>query len=262
VLEPSRFFDVETGGDLQLQLQPDGADFQVLRQFGYCDRRYDEPFVVPADTETFRTDLASIPRYFLWLVPAGAVTLPAFILHDGLVVGEGQAKTHVGPDVDREEADRILRDALENLGTPLIRRWLIWTAVTVGTAFRVLRPRRYWPPVVVGTVLTIAVLGILATLDLVNVWDVLPWMGDRSTTVELLSVALFALVIPLALSILWGHLWKAGAILGVALAFLLHVTIAVFVVYGIYWVGEAVVSLREGKRPSVERNLDKAAAVG
>src|SRR5262249_17358642 len=139
-----------------------------------------------------------------------AVTLPAFILHDGLVVSEGEAKTHIGPDVDREEADRILRDALENLGTPLIRRWLIWTAATVGTAFRALRPRWYWPLVVVGTVLIITVLGILATLDLFDVWDVLPWMGDRSTGLELLGGALFAVVIPLALAMLWGYLRKAG----------------------------------------------------
>ena len=90
--------------------------------------------------------------------------------------------------------------------------------MTLGTAFRALRPRWYWPPLVVATVLIIAVLGIIATLDLLDVWDVLPWMGHRSTGAELLGGALFALVIPLALSVLWWRLWKAGAIVGVALA--------------------------------------------
>ena len=132
--------------------------------------------------------------------------------------------------------------------------------MTLGTAFRALRPRGYWPPLVVATVLTITVFGVLATLDLCDVWDVLPWMADRSTVAELLGGALFALVIPLALSVLWWRLWKAGAILGIALAFLVHVTLAVNVVYGIYWVAEALVSAREGRRPSIERNLEKAAA--
>ena len=121
--DPIRFVDAETGGDLrlQLELQLDTADFKVLRQFRYTDPRHDEPFIIPADVKTFHTDLASIPSYFLWLVPTGPATLPAFILHDGLVLDKGQAKSHIGPDVDREEADRILRDGLANLGTPLIR---------------------------------------------------------------------------------------------------------------------------------------------
>ena len=68
-----RFFDVATGGDLQLQLQMAGADFLVLRQFGYRDPHHPgDPFIIPRDPATFRTDLASIPWFFGWLIPASA----------------------------------------------------------------------------------------------------------------------------------------------------------------------------------------------
>ena len=66
-----------------------------------------------------------------------------------------------------------------------------------------------------------------------------------------------ALVIPLLLSVLWGKLWKAGAIIGIALAFLLHVTLAAAIVYAIYVVLEKLVSgLDDGRGPSVKKNQD------
>jgi hypothetical protein len=49
VTEPSRFYDVATGEPIMLQLQQDGAQFRVLRQFGYRDPKHSEDFVVPAD---------------------------------------------------------------------------------------------------------------------------------------------------------------------------------------------------------------------
>jgi Protein of unknown function (DUF1353) len=257
VPEPSRFFDVGAGGQMELDLRRDGARFQILRPFGYRDPRYREPFVVPADVARFRTDLASIPWVFAWLVPGLGSHLPAVLLHDGLVVGKTEGKTHLGPDVTREEADGILRDAMANLGVPLIRRWLMWTAVILATALSTLRPRWYWIGVVALTLLGVATLGVLATLDVADVWDVLPWLGDRPWYVELLAGAIFAVLVPLVLSLLWRRLWKAGAIAGVALAFLLHVTVAVIIVGGIYWIAEKVVSAPEGHSPNVRENLDK-----
>ena len=138
--EPTRFFDAATGGTMVLQLEPDGARFRILRPFGYRDPAYADPFVVPADVATFRTDLASIPWFFAWLVPGLGTHLPAVLLHDGLVVKPGEGQTHVGPEATREEADRILRDAMASLGTPVVRRWLMWTAVILATAFSTLRP--------------------------------------------------------------------------------------------------------------------------
>jgi hypothetical protein len=256
----SRFFDAETGQSIQLQLQQSGACFKLLRQFGYRDPRYREPFVVPADPETFETDLASIPLFFAWLVPGLGSHLPAVLLHDGLVVNEGEPKSHIGPDVDREEADRILRDAMASLGTPRIRRWIMWTAVMLATAWSALRPPLRWRGLVVLTPATVVVLGSLATLDLLDLWDVLPWMGHRVWWAELLGGAVFALLIPLAISTLWGRLWPVGAITGVALAFLLHVTLAILTLYGIYWVTETAISRPEGTRANAHQSFLRAVA--
>jgi len=257
VLERSRFFDVQSGGAMVLELRRDGAQFKILRQFGYRDPKYDTPFIVPASIDDFRTDLASIPWMFAWLVPGLGSHLPAVLLHDGLVVSGTEGKSHLGPDVDREEADRILRDAMANLGVPLIRRWLMWTAVILATAWLTLRPRAYWIGVVLVTLLGVGTIGAIATLDLLDVWNVLPWMGERPWYDEIVGGAIFAVLTPLALSVIWGHLWKAGAIAGIALAFLLHVTVAIIVVYGIYWIAETLVSAPQGVGPDVKENLEK-----
>jgi len=256
--EPSRFFDPASGGTMVLQLEPDGARFRILRPFGYRDPGYVEPFVVPSDVATFRTDLASIPWFFAWLVPGLGTHLPAVLLHDGLVVKPDEGKTHLGPDVDREEADRILRDAMASLGTPVVRRWLMWTAVILATAFSTLRPRWRWVPLVAGTLVLVAGLGVAATLDLLDAADLLPWMGDRPWLVELALGGLFAIVVPLAVSALWGRLWRAGAIAGVALALLLHVTVVVAAIYAVYWGLEKLVSSSEGASPSPRENLEQA----
>ena len=256
--EPSRFFDADDPGHgpMKLQLQPDGAEFELLRRIGYRDPKYADPFVFPIDTTTFRTDLASIPWVFAWLVPGLGSHLPAVLVHDALVLGKGEPVEHYGPRVDREEADRILRDAMASLGTPVVRRWLIWTGVTIATAAADLRPRWYWLTVVIATLVGIASLGIVATLDLLDVWDVLPWMGDKPWYVEVWRGLIAAIVIPLLVSVAWRRLWPAGAIAGVALAVLLHVTIAVALVGGAYYVLEWLVSRPQGTSPDVKANLD------
>jgi hypothetical protein len=258
VTEPSRFYDVQTQGPIQLQLQQDGAEFRVLRQFGYRDPRYDLAFVVPAEPARFTTDLASIPTLFVWLVPGLGTHLPAVVLHDGLVVPPGRHPTHDGPPVDREEADRILRDAMASLGTPRIRRWLMWTGVMLATAWSTLTPRWWWPTLVAVTIGLVITLGLVATLDLLDVWQALPWMGDRPWWAEVAGGAVFALVIPLLVSTAWGRRWPVGAITGVALAFLLHVTIVLFGLLLVYWVAEWLVSRPEGTGPDVLENLERA----
>lgn len=242
-----RFFDPGTGGDLRLELTDvDGREFRLLRPIGYQLPGHAEPFVVPPDLEGFTTDLASVPAVFTWLVPRSGVFLPAAVLHDGMV----RQETYAGPRVDRHEADRIFRQACIDLGTGLVRAWLMWAAVTLGTLWdsgRLAARAR-----LVGLLGVVAVLGVLATLDLVDVWDVLPWMGDRSLTGELVGGALGALLIPAVLSLTWGRLAPAGMIASVALAFLLHVTIVIGLLTLGYQVLERVVSGpadRRGVRP-------------
>ena len=238
-----RFFDVDTGGPLRLELvSHDGTRFRLLRRFGYRDPRHSQPFVVPASTESFLTDLTSVPWFFTWLVPRTGPHLPAAVLHDGLVSDDPREVSYLGPVVTRVEADRIFREAMLDTGTGLVRAWLVWTAVTLAAAWQGLHPRWAWRARVVGFFGVIVVVGSLATLDLLDVVDVLPWMGNRPWWAELALGAAAALVIPLALSWTWGRLWRAATIGGVALALLLHVTVAVLAVYGMYLLAERLVA--------------------
>ena len=128
------FFDPRTGGPPVFELRRDGPRaFRLVHPFGYIDARYDEPFICPADTTTFTTDLNSVPAVFSWVVPTHGTHLPAILLHDALVVPAGTPATHRGPAVSREEADRIMRDAMGHLGVRPIRRWLAWTGASLAT---------------------------------------------------------------------------------------------------------------------------------
>ena len=145
----------------------------------------------PADAG-FRTDLTSVPALFTWLVPKTGAHLPAALLHDALVAGRDDPTSYVstdGHEVDRVEADRIFRDAMADTGTGVIRRWIVWTAVTVATIFvgRAVpwSPAKHWSYRVAAavTIVTILYLGYSSTSDLfdrswVGAVDV-PWMGDR-----------------------------------------------------------------------------------
>lgn len=234
------FSDALDGGPLRLELRSiNGRDFALLRPIAYTADDYAEPFVVPAHLDTFRTDMASVPWVFTWLVPRSGRFLPAAVLHDSLVL----PGSYSGPEVTRAEADRLFRVAMRGLGTGVIRTWLMWSAVTMATMWEAKRPRWYWRGAVVGLIAVVTVLGILATLDLFDVWNLLPWMGERSLGAELLGGALGALVIPALLACSWGRTFApAGIITGVALAFLVHVTLAIALVYTLYWVIERAVS--------------------
>src|SRR3546814_11889330 len=58
---------------------------------------------------------------------------------------------------------------------------------------------------VVVTLLVVATLGLLATLDLFDLAGIAsPWLGDRPWWAELLGGLAGALVIPACLALLWG----------------------------------------------------------
>ena len=252
--EGRRFYDGGVDGDADHpEVPPDpGSDpkivlarvaehgheqFAMLRRIGYRDRHLGE-LLVPRDTSTFRSDLTSVPALFTWLVPKTGQHLPATLLHDGLIHPSDDV-TYVSTEghvVLRAEADRVLRDAMADAGTALIRRWLVWSAVAtatmlsgVGTGWSKGLAWRYRATAAL-TVLVVVVLGVCATLDLfdVHVTGVpeLPWMGDRGWFTELAGGLSGAVVIPLFLSLFWGRFRIAGAVVGVTLAVLLHVTLA------------------------------------
>ncbi len=254
--EPRRFYDggvLAIGDRIGLPPDPDAdprivlerhlADglesFSLERRIAYRDRLLGE-ILVPASPD-FRTDLTSTPALFTWLVPKTGAHLPAALVHDALVAGGGASYTSTqGHAVDRVEADRIFRDAMADTGTGIIRRWIVWAAVTAATVF--VPGGLQWSPAArwahrVGVAVSLAVivyLGYSATGDLLDrswplAWPV-PWMGERAWWVEVLGGLSGAVVIPLVLSLLWGRFRVAGAIAGVVLAVLLHVSVALGVV--------------------------------
>jgi hypothetical protein len=213
-------------------------DFRMTRRIAYRDRVYGE-LLVPDDLITFETDLASVPAVFAWLVPKTGAHLPAALLHDGLVYSPGQPPSYIstdGHDIDRAEANRVFRDAMADTGTGIVRRWLMWSAVTTvtmiqgrGTHWGPLR-RLHYRIAALSTILVIALVGIASTADLFDVHKAwipqVPWMGEQGLLAELVAGGAAAVTLPFLLALTWGKFWKAGAILGISLALLLHVTTA------------------------------------
>ncbi|MBF4163572.1 DUF1353 domain-containing protein [Nocardioides acrostichi] len=239
----------------------DADSFALLRRIGYVDGELGD-LLVPRDLPTFRTDLTSVPSVFAWLVPRVGRHLPAALLHDGLV-GPPDDPTYVsveGHVVDRVQADRVFRDAMATSGVPLIRRWLVWSAVTLATMTWGDVPgrwRRWYQVVPAATLGSIVVLGWCATWDLLDVdawwapgvW----WIPEGSWPVELAWGAAGAVVVPVLLSVLWGRFYSAGVVLSVGLALLLHVTVAVAALTLLYQVLERVVAAVVPRPPDQRR---------
>ena len=226
-----------------LERVTDGGDeaFRLARRLGYDDRRLGE-LLVPADGD-FRTDLTSVPWLFTWLVPKTGAHLPAALLHDGLVGGAADDPASYisveGHLVTRDEADRVFRDAMADTGTGVVRRWVVWTAVATATIFlgsEAWSRAQWWGYRVAAatTIALVVLLGSLATLDLVDAGVRLPWMGDRPWWSEVVGGFAAAVAIPFVLGLAWGRFRMAGAILGVLLALLLHVSVALLLLTGLY----------------------------
>ncbi len=223
------------------RLTEGGAEvFRLERRVGYADRELGE-LLVPAD-DGFRTDLTSVPWLFTWLVPKTGAHLPAALLHDGLVGGADGPASYVSSEghvVTRDVADRVFRDAMADTGTGPVRRWVVWSAVTAATiavGSEAWSRGRWWRYRVAAgsTLLVVLLVGTLATLDLVDAGVALPWMGHRPWWAELVGGAAGAVAIPFLLGLTWGRFRVAGAVLGVLLALLLHVTVALLLLTGLY----------------------------
>jgi hypothetical protein len=231
---------------LERRLEPNGDEVFLLgRRIAYDDRHVGE-IVVPTSYAGFKSDLTSVPRLFTWLVPKTGSHLPAALIHDGLIWDPAdEEQTYVsteGRSVDRVEADRVFRDGMADTGTGLVRRWLVWTAVTLATmlARQDTSSRRwvrwYYAVIVILTLGTIVWLGYLATADLFDRSDSwwlayeVAWMSDRGFWTELVTGAAGAVVVPAVLGLLWGKFVRAGWIAGFGVGLLFHVTIALVVV--------------------------------
>lgn len=122
-----------------------------------------EQFVVPEGT---RTDFASVPRVFAWLVPSYGRLTPAAVLHDHLwsvLVPAGA--------ISSVDADGVFRRAMRELGVPFLLRWFMWAAVRwAALAEPARRPGwlRELPRVVVLTLAALPVVTVPAATILVG----------------------------------------------------------------------------------------------
>jgi hypothetical protein len=152
------------------------------------------PRVVVPPVTGGRTDLASVPSLFWWLIASYGNHTRASLLHDALYVDEGR------PPVPRRTADRLFLTALREPGPQkggAFRHWLMWAAVS---AFGTMRFK----------------LGLLFGLHLVAVWaltigaTVWAWhdgvVGIDWRPWQLALVSLGGLVYLVGL----GSSWRAG----------------------------------------------------
>ena len=150
--DPSPFRGAGCAGEAEFHLvRLDEKTYRLAKQFCYVEPVADQPlrvgkeeefgapvtssgprtFTVPPAGTTMITDLASVPPFLTWLVPKDGRHTPAALLHDGLM--PKTPRLYQGPSLDRVEADRIFRNAMQHLDVAFLRRWAMWAAVSLAT---------------------------------------------------------------------------------------------------------------------------------
>jgi hypothetical protein len=161
--------------------------FQLLQGFRYEVPPDGPTYLVPPHdpaqspkAPNNSTDLASVPFWLWWFVASYGLHTRAALLHDQLVDLA---------QVDRVEADRVFRLALEESKVRWMRRWLMWTAVSVATMS--LRRRLRF---------AFFVAGLVALGGLVVAWA-LGWLNGIPNVPWLPALAVFLL------GFVFGRLW-------------------------------------------------------
>jgi len=98
---------------------PGSMLWHVARPFEIRSNRYDRVFVVPRG---FQTDLASVPQILWSKYPPCGHYVEGAVGHDYLY-------SLGGTEADREQADGIFLEAMEELGVSEADRVAIWSAV-------------------------------------------------------------------------------------------------------------------------------------
>lgn len=232
------FFKWASGRGAEVLLrQIDAKTFRLAQPFRYDDgtRRINVP-------EDDVTDLASVPRFLTWLIPRyGRHTLAALV-HDHLQDVE---------DVTSEEADLIFRDSMGDIGVPLSRRWLMWSAVGLRTeknhgGWRLVRA--------IGWAVVFAAAALVLSGALV--WGALTGWGELGAAVVAVAGVMAA---ALVLSVVWGRLWRLGALTALGLVFFTLPILLVLIALGGYlaleWMVEHVFVRASHRNPVLVRNL-------
>lgn len=113
-----------------------GDDHPLLRQIGDATWMVTEPLTYRAKVDrytvekNFETDLASVPRPLVWLIPRYGRYTKCAILHDWL-----WRRT----PVHKADANGIFRRSMREEDVSLVHRWMMWAAV--GLASTIKHPR-------------------------------------------------------------------------------------------------------------------------
>ncbi|MFZ2504458.1 MAG: DUF1353 domain-containing protein [Nocardioides sp.] len=218
-----------------------GELFSLLASVTYRDEANARAITVPSNFGSFATDLTSVPSWFTWLVPKSGTHLPAALIHDGLVADPSGPPSYTteppGPRIDRIDADVVFRNAMRDTHVGVVRRWLVWSAVSTLSLWK--RGRYDWSTAMIWryraailiTFVTIGYLGACATLDLADwhwpgFWD-LPWMREGNMVTETAGGLAGAFAVPVFLTPLWGRYWRIAIIGSLAIATLFHATVVV-----------------------------------
>ncbi len=124
-----------------------------------------EPITYEGDRQVFtvsagfRTDFASVPQVFTWLIPRYGIYTRAAILHDYLCLSP-----HL---VSRADADGIFRRVLRELGVSTPRRYMMWAAVRARSGMSNATPKD-WTQFLIIAILSIAFL--ILPLTIVCLW--------------------------------------------------------------------------------------------
>jgi hypothetical protein len=140
--------------------QLDDKNWKLGRALRYDGTR--QPFEVPPGMET---DFASVPRFFVWLLPRYGRYTKAAILHDRLWRYEAREGR-----ISLRDADGIFRRAMRESDVPFLRRWIMWTAVRWAAAKKGGLTRDWWielPRVLLVTMLVLPIVLPPAVLILV-----------------------------------------------------------------------------------------------
>lgn len=227
-------------------------EFRLQQRIAYNDPELGR-IVVPADLANWTTDLTSVPPFLTWLVPKTGAHLPAAILHDGMVLNKNEPCSYIAArKIRRDEADRVFRDAMLATGTPRIRAWLVWAAVTAATMHHgQWDPDARWQKGYYRLVLwsTLAVITVLGAWSILDVLDApvprVPWMGDHLGP-DLLGGLAGSIVIPLILGTMWGRFRTAGWIIGPLAAILLVSVLPILFVGAFYLLAEKLQQFHRG----------------
>jgi uncharacterized protein DUF1353 len=174
-----------------------GTNYRVTEPFDYVDAN-GQIFTVPAP---MATDLASIPAFASWLVPKDGVHTQAALVHDSMI----GTQEYFGPQVTEKVADKMFREAMDFVHVGLVRRWLMWTAVSLptiakdpGRAAWINRPR------LVLSVLAFAFFGLFALPDVLDFPQYLPdWTKKGHLLLVLAGLGAVTLLVGI-------FVWKRG----------------------------------------------------